>query len=194
MAQRAGRVWAWRAAVELWGRAPLPAWLRGLILWATHQRYLIGAVAVIWDDAGRVLLARHRYKSGTGWELPGGWLGRDERLEDCLRRELAEELGASVRIEGLVCWAAKPIPRHWAFGFACRLESLDFHPGPEITAIAWFPVAEALRLLPPETRPLLQQAARRGGAVARQGGTAAPAPVQRPEAAAEQGTSRGALQ
>ncbi|HLI25722.1 MAG TPA: NUDIX hydrolase [Chloroflexota bacterium] len=168
MGRGAGRGWSWRAAVELWGRAPLPAWLRGGILWATHQRYLIGVVGVIWDDAGRVLLARHRYKPGTGWELPGGWLGRGETLEACLRRELAEELGAAVRIGPLVCWGEKAVPRHWTFGFACQLDALAFRPGPEVAAIAWFSPPEALRLLPAETRPLLRQAVRwRGAATSR---------------------------
>lgn len=153
---RGGRL-RW-AAVELWGRAPLPAWLRGLILWATHQRYLIGVVAVIWDDAGRVLLARHRYKPGAGWELPGGWLRRGETLEACLRRELREELGAAVRIGPLVCWGEKPLPCHWTFGFACQLDTLAFRPSAEVAAIAWHAPADALRLLPPETRPLLRQA------------------------------------
>ena len=138
----------------------MPRWLRGLILWATHQRYLIGVVAIVWDDAGRLLLARHTYKPGSGWELPGGWLGRGETLEACIRRELREELGAEAVVGPLVCWAEKSLPRHWTLGFECSLDAIAFQPNAEIAAIRWYPVAEALRRVPREVRPLVQQAAR----------------------------------
>ncbi|MBU0499975.1 MAG: Nudix family hydrolase [Gammaproteobacteria bacterium] len=53
------------------------------------------AVAVIEDDAGRVLLSRRpdSVHQGGLWEFPGGKLNPGESLEQALHREVDEELG-----------------------------------------------------------------------------------------------------
>ena len=85
------------------GRAkPIVAWLLrrppGSWLLRTAHRLLptrqpIGVLAVILDDARRVLLINHVTRYAYPLGLPGGWLDRAERPEDGLRRELEEELG-----------------------------------------------------------------------------------------------------
>jgi 8-oxo-dGTP diphosphatase len=52
------------------------------------------AAAIIYDQAGRILIARRRPgKSQAGlWEFPGGKMEDGERIQDCLRRELLEEM------------------------------------------------------------------------------------------------------
>jgi len=63
-------------------------------------RELVQVVAgVLRDTRGRVLLAQRpdgKYLAGS-WEFPGGKRERDETGLEALRRELAEELGISVR-------------------------------------------------------------------------------------------------
>jgi len=107
----------YRVLLRLWRLAPLPQAARGFILWCANQRFLIGVVGLIWDDQGRLLLARHSYLPPPGWSLPGGWLGADESLEAGVARELAEELGMAVEVGPLVGWArqraaAHPAPLH----------------------------------------------------------------------------------
>ena len=55
-------------------------------------------------EKGRVLVAkRHpssRFEPGK-WEFPGGKLEFGERPEECLKRELREELGIDVKVERL---------------------------------------------------------------------------------------------
>ncbi len=54
------------------------------------------AAALIRDDAGRYLIARRRVGSHLAglWEFPGGKREPGETLEQCLTRELREELSA----------------------------------------------------------------------------------------------------
>jgi mutator protein MutT len=62
------------------------------------------AAGLIRDAGGRYLLARR--PAGThlagSCEFPGGKREADESLEECLRRELVEELGATFRVGQLV--------------------------------------------------------------------------------------------
>ncbi|HUK55883.1 MAG TPA: (deoxy)nucleoside triphosphate pyrophosphohydrolase [Nitrospiria bacterium] len=57
------------------------------------------AAAVIVRD-GRYLITQRLKTSPLGglWEFPGGKRHPDESLQDCLRRELKEELDISVRV------------------------------------------------------------------------------------------------
>jgi 8-oxo-dGTP diphosphatase len=58
------------------------------------------ACAVI-EDGGKVLAAQRNETMNMPlkWEFPGGKLHEGESAEDCLARELLEELGIRVRIE-----------------------------------------------------------------------------------------------
>jgi 8-oxo-dGTP pyrophosphatase MutT (NUDIX family) len=63
--------------------------------------YRVTAKALIFDDEGRLLLLRNH---DDNWELPGGGWEHDESFDDCLRREIHEELGAEVATVGeVVC-------------------------------------------------------------------------------------------
>jgi 8-oxo-dGTP diphosphatase len=57
--------------------------------------------AVIFDEAGRLLITRRPASSHLGgyWEFPGGKIDPGEQPEEALRREIREELDARVRVE-----------------------------------------------------------------------------------------------
>lgn len=55
--------------------------------------YRISVKALIYDDKGHILLS----KEDTGkWDLPGGWLDHWEKAEECLKREINEEMWLEV--------------------------------------------------------------------------------------------------
>ncbi|MBN1438798.1 MAG: A/G-specific adenine glycosylase [Anaerolineales bacterium] len=60
----------------------------------------VDVAAAIIRRAGRILIAQRPEDKLLGgmWEFPGGKAERNESLPDCLRRELKEELGISVRV------------------------------------------------------------------------------------------------
>jgi 8-oxo-dGTP diphosphatase len=64
----------------------------------------IVSCAVI-EKHGKILIARR--KSGDQmagkWEFPGGTIEPGETPEQCLKRELLEELGVEIGIDGFIC-------------------------------------------------------------------------------------------
>ena len=56
--------------------------------------------AVIWREPGVFLIAQRNAEGLLGglWEFPGGKVEPGESLEDCLRREILEELGVRIRV------------------------------------------------------------------------------------------------
>ena len=81
--RKPSRPWMARAAAAAHGR-----------LWWTRA-VTLGVRAVVFDEAGRVLLVRHTYT--PGWYLPGGGVDRGESAEAAVVRELVEEAGVLCR-------------------------------------------------------------------------------------------------
>lgn len=56
---------------------------------------LVGAVTVIVDEAGRILLQQRKFPKGA-WGIPGGLMELGESTEEVARREVYEETGLSL--------------------------------------------------------------------------------------------------
>jgi len=119
------------------------------------------AAALIRDGAGRYLITQRRSGSHLEglWEFPGGKRELKESFEECLRRELTEELSATFRIGKLVETVNWEYPdRHVVLHFhECHLESGTIEPR-EGQVMAW---VEPARLadydFPPADRALLHR-------------------------------------
>lgn len=57
-------------------------------------------VAVIWNDQREVLIDRRRPEGIMGglWEFPGGKIEPGETIEECIKREIQEELGIEIEV------------------------------------------------------------------------------------------------
>lgn len=62
-------------------------------------------VAVIWNDRQQVLIDQRKPEGLLGglWEFPGGKLEPGETVEECIRREILEELGIIVAVGDHLC-------------------------------------------------------------------------------------------
>ena len=116
-----------------------------------HKRAMtIGVRAVVFDEAGRVLLLKHSYVSG--WHFPGGGVEPRETMIQAVTRELDEEAGVALTAEpGLFGVYLDRISRRDHVGvFICR-EWRQVRqpkvPNLEIVDCRFFAVSE----LPPDT-------------------------------------------
>ena len=143
-------------------------WLRTpdqLKIWAvrfTQQRFTVTVGAVISDEAGRVLLLHHRFRPGTGWGMPGGFIELGEQPEDALRRELREEVGLEVQQVELFATRAFKRPNQIEIVFRGRAlgetDQLSF----EIKRVAWFHLHELPSGLPSDQARLIKLALANG--------------------------------
>ncbi len=107
-----------------------------------YPTFTVGTGVAISDQGGRVLLVTHSYS--PGWSLPGGLLAGSEVPAETARREIREELGLDLAIEGHPIAVRAPSRRHFTFLFAIEIEPVD--PAtmrghtPEIVDVGWFPL------------------------------------------------------
>lgn len=74
----------------------LPVKIRFLISYLLSDKFIIGLVAFVIHNK-KILLIKHTYQ--YAWALPGGWLKKGESIEDCIPREMDEELNLKVKFE-----------------------------------------------------------------------------------------------
>jgi ADP-ribose pyrophosphatase YjhB (NUDIX family) len=100
-------------------------------------RYTVGVTGVVFNRRGEVLLLEHVFRGRHPWGLPGGWVGRRERPQDALRRELLEEVGLAVRVGPPLRVDLNDIPGHLETAFLCEVEGEVGSFSNEILSARW---------------------------------------------------------
>jgi 8-oxo-dGTP diphosphatase len=137
----------------------LPARMRRWSMRATHTRFTVTAGAIIFNDAGHVLLLKHRFRAGSGWGLPGGFLEAGEQPLAALKRELREEIG--MEVESAEVFTARSFKniRQVEVLYLCRANSNGKPQTIEVERAEWFPVDSLPDGLPRDQRRLVERAA-----------------------------------
>ncbi|MBI4196135.1 MAG: (deoxy)nucleoside triphosphate pyrophosphohydrolase [Betaproteobacteria bacterium] len=110
-----------------------------------HPNQHIHVTCAIIERDGLVLAAQRSATMSMPlkWEFPGGKVDAGESLEDCLRRELAEELGVHVKVGQRLSPTTYQYPTFaiTLYPFICSIESgeLTLH---EHGALMWLPPEE----------------------------------------------------
>jgi len=145
-----------RVLLRLWRDVPFPEWMRHLFLRILNPSVMVGAMALIEDELGRVLVVEHTYRRKVPWGMPGGWLKQAESPELGLIREVREETGLQIKVCGLLAadfWGANQLD----LLYRCRVESGTYQPSDETGQHRWVLLPELPELLPNQ-RALLRKA------------------------------------
>ena len=144
--------------VKIWRRTP--ARLRRWSMRLAHTRFTVTAGALIFNNAGQILLLKHRFRAGSGWGLPGGFLESGEQPIDALRRELREEL--NLEIQDVEIFASRSFrkPKQVEILFRGRADGQVTPRTMEVERAEWFSLDAMPQGLPRDQRRLVEQAAK----------------------------------
>jgi mutator protein MutT len=143
---------------KIWRK--LPARMRRWTMRVTHPRFTVTAGAVVFNQNGEVLLLKHRFRAGSGWGLPGGFLEKAEQPIDALRRELREEIG--LEVEDIEIFAVRSFkkPQQVEVLFRCRSNGTLQPQTIEVERAEWFSIANLPDGLPRDQRMYVERAAK----------------------------------
>ena len=110
----------------------------------------IGVGAVVLRDDHVLLIRRNRPPSEGKWSLPGGLVNLGEATEAALIREVLEECGLRVRLQGLagvveriISDADGRVRYHYVLvDYVAAPESEDLNPGSDAAEARWVPIGE----------------------------------------------------
>jgi 8-oxo-dGTP diphosphatase len=128
----------------------------------THTRFTVTAGALIFNDAGQILLLKHRFRAGSGWGLPGGFLEKGEQPLDALKRELREEIAMEVECSEIFAARSFKQPKQVEVLFRCRAKGVASPRTMEVERAEWFSLGSLPDGLPHDQRVLIERAASDG--------------------------------
>ena len=127
-----------------------------------HTRFTVTAGAVIFNDKREVLLLKHRFRAGSGWGLPGGFMEHGEQPVDALRRELREEIGLEVEDIEILAVRSFTKPKQVEVLFCARANAEVKTQTIEVERAEWFTLDSLPEGLPRDQRVYIERAAKTG--------------------------------
>jgi 8-oxo-dGTP diphosphatase len=136
----------------------LPSSVRRLALRVTNTKFTVTAAAIIFNEDHEVLLLKHRFRPGSGWGLPGGFLKPGEQPLNALQRELQEEIALQIhQVE--IFWARSfERPQQVEVVFRAKALNEPVLQSIEIESVRWFRSDNLPEGLPRDQKLLVERA------------------------------------
>ena len=144
--------WVWRRA---------PKWTRRFGVLLTESRFTVTVGAVVIDSRNRVLLLHHRFRAGSGWGIPGGFIHPREQPDEAVRRELREEIGLEIDDASFAFVRTLQKYRQVEIIFRCITRGIPLPQGLEINRAEWFELNSLPNGLSDDQRLLIERAMNR---------------------------------
>jgi ADP-ribose pyrophosphatase YjhB (NUDIX family) len=136
----------------------MPMWLHVFATRISQPKFNAGVSALVFDEAGRVLLFKHTYRKYE-WGIPGGSLEYREQPAEAIVREFYEETNMKIEVKKLLkVSSAKEFP-HLGITYLCEITDGEFKPSHEISEMKYFHLSELPIMLTAE-KELIQWAAK----------------------------------
>lgn len=150
--------------VHIWGKWPIPEWLRNLVVHIIEPKFLAGVVGIVFDEQDRVLLVRHTYRRDFPWAPPSGWIKRGEDPTQALEREIFEETGYRVWVGGAIAVGGDKRKPRLDLYYRCALLGGVFRPCAEVSEAMFCSVDALPEAMEPFHREVIDYAQKRPGA------------------------------
>lgn len=138
----------------------MPVRMRRWSMRLTHARFTVTAGAVIFNDQKQVLVLKHRFRAGSGWGMPGGFIEPGEQPIEALRRELREEIGLEVEDVELFAVRSFKKPKQVEVLFRARANANVKPLTMEVERAEWFSIDSLPEGLPHDQRRYIERAAK----------------------------------
>ncbi len=145
-----------RFLAHVWRR--VPRWVRRFGVLLTEARFTVTAAAVVFDARGRILLLQHRFRPGSGWGIPGGFIQPREQPEAAIRRELREEIGLEIEVARIAFIRTLQKYRQIEIVFHCTPKGTPSLRSFEISRAEWFALNSLPEHLSDDQRGLIARA------------------------------------
>ena len=124
--------------------------------WIHYRDPKLAVVVLAADEQGRLLYVRRNHEPAMyQWTWPSGFVDAGERVEDAAVREVREETGVEVELDGLLGVWSRTGDEVVVIGHKANPIGGQLRPGHEATAVAWMPPSRRPNAVFPHDAELL---------------------------------------
>jgi ADP-ribose pyrophosphatase YjhB (NUDIX family) len=122
---------------KIWRALHLPKDMQLFVMRSVQDQFLVGVTGIIFNDKNEVLLFKHTYRAHA-WSLPGGYMKSGEHPREALEREIKEESGLVVSVDGSLKTRTDRDTARLDMCYTGVLIGGDFIPSAEVSEYGFF--------------------------------------------------------
>lgn len=127
----------WRQIAQILRRFKFIMVIVQFVMRLLQPRVTVGVVGLVYNNKNEILLVEHVFHAETPWGLPGGWIGAKEPPEECVKREIMEELHLEIDVIDILL-VERTLKNHLDFAYLCRPKGKVGELSFELLDYAWY--------------------------------------------------------